>query len=86
MRIKDFKSNLKLVIDGDDNWVFSNEIDIEYYVINFSKIIFYNVIYKLIFNEGLYFNNYFYLLKFNIFVLVILYLNNKLIFIGIINL
>lgn len=86
MRIKDFKSNLKLVIDGDDNWVFSNEIDIEYHVINFSKIIFYNVIYKLIFNEGLYFNNYFYLLKLNIFVLVILYLNDKLIFIGIINL
>nr|BBJ33668.1 hypothetical protein MBKG4397_8340 [Mycoplasmopsis bovis] len=85
MRIKDFKSNLKLVIDGDDNWAFSNEIDIEYHAINFSKITLHNVIHKSILNEGLHFDNHPYLSKLNTLALATLYSDNKPIFTGIIN-
>ncbi|WGI36479.1 hypothetical protein [Mesomycoplasma lagogenitalium] len=84
MNIKELKGDLKLVINGDDNWFFNNTIKFNYHVTNYSKIIIDHVIHKEMVDSNLQTINHPYLSNVDTFALATLLSNNKPIFTGII--
>ncbi|BAW18182.1 hypothetical protein MBVG596_0371 [Mycoplasmopsis bovigenitalium] len=85
MRIKDFSGNLQLIIDGDNQWAFSKDIEFNYHATNFSRVVLHNVIHKEILESGLHFSTHPYMSKLDTLALATLTSNGKAIFTGLIN-
>ncbi|QJR43639.1 hypothetical protein HLA87_02470 [Mycoplasma miroungigenitalium] len=85
MRLKDFSGNLRLQINGDDAWAFSNEIKFSYHVTNFSKVIVNNVIHKSQLNSGKHFDYTSNFSDLDTFALATIYSDDKAIFTGLVN-